>query len=90
MEQTMKLEFQQWFSEVRDCLGSINMAMADWQSVWPFDFRHEYDNGTAPLQTAEKANRYWWWRQNQARQQECRRTTDCWLPSGHQGQCQSV
>jgi hypothetical protein len=57
--------FADWLSEVRQALDSINMPMDTWQAVWPFDFAREFADGTAPSAAALKANRFWWWKQNQ-------------------------
>ena len=82
--------FADWLSEVRKALSSINMPMETWQAVWPFDFTREFANGTAPSATALKANRFWWWKQNQGLDQDCLLATDCWLPRGHRGECEAV
>ena len=37
---------------------------------------------------AMKANRFWWYRQNNAMNQACQKTADCWLPRNHNGDCQ--
>jgi hypothetical protein len=57
--------YADWLSEVRKALDSINMPMESWHAVWPFDFTREFANGTAPSPAALKANRFWWWKQNQ-------------------------
>jgi hypothetical protein len=79
-----------WLDEVRDALRSINMAMADWQKIWPFDFTAEYDRGTNPDAAAMKANRFWWSQQNKSLKKDCREMPGCWLPRGHTGECQPV
>jgi len=35
-----------------------------------------------------KANRYWWHEQNKSMGRECDKFPGCWLPRGHQGDCQ--
>jgi len=77
-----------WLDQVRTALHSINMSMDDWQPVWPFDFTGEYDKGTDPSAAAMKANRFWWHRQNRSIGRECDTVPGCWLPRGHQGECQ--
>jgi hypothetical protein len=79
-----------WLDKVRDALRSINMSMEDWQPVWVFDFRAQYEEGILPNDAAERANRFWWHKQNQSLEQDCRLTPNCWLPRGHQGECQPV
>jgi hypothetical protein len=82
--------YDDWLNDVRAALQSINMPMDDWQNNWPFDFNQEFRLGTGPTRAAEKANRFWWREQNKALGQDCRTTATCWLPHGHQGQCQPV
>lgn len=84
------MDYEHWLTEVKAALEAVNMPMADWQGVWPFDFRAEYDAGAKPDDTAMKANRYWWREQNKSLKQDCRETDACWLPRGHQGDCQRV
>ena len=38
-------------------LRSVNMRMADWQGLWPFDSQAEYDAGIKADDAAMKANR---------------------------------
>lgn len=57
--------YADWLREVHEALDSINMPMETWQAAWPFDFNREFANGTAPSAAALKANRIWWWKQNQ-------------------------
>jgi hypothetical protein len=82
--------YEAWIRDVQQALGSINMAMDDWQSRWPFDFQAEYNAGTKADDAAMKANRFWWHEQNKSLKQDCRLTPNCWLPRGHQGACQPV
>lgn len=77
-----------WLDQVRDSLRSINMSMDDWQPVWRFDFPGEHDKGTDPHAAAMKANRFWWYQQNKSMGQDCEKLPGCWLPRGHQGECQ--
>lgn len=84
----MPFEYDRWLGEVRDALRSINMPMDDWQSIWPFDFKGEHDGGTSPDDAAAKANRFWWFQQNKSIGRDCDRLPGCWLPRGHQGECQ--
>ena len=84
----MAENYQSWFDQVRDALRSINMQIEDWQGVWPFDFGSDYEAGTTPDDAAMKAKRFWWHEQNKSMQQDCRKTPTCWLPQGHQGECQ--
>jgi hypothetical protein len=83
-------EFEGWMDQVRAALRSVNMAVEDWQGVWPFDFRGEYEKGTTADDAAMKATRFWWLQQNKSLNQDCRATPACWLPRGHQGECQPV
>lgn len=80
--------YESWLNEVRIALDSINMRMDDWQKNWSFGFEHEFRAGADPARAAERANRFWWRAQNKAVGQECRTRHDCWLPRGHQGDCQ--
>ncbi len=80
--------YESWLDQVRDALRSVNMNMDDWQGKWPFDFLGEHKGGTAAKDAAMKANRFWWKRQNRAIGQDCRRSPECWLPCGHEGECQ--
>lgn len=52
--------YEQWLDEVRATLHSINIAMDDWQKVWPFDFRKAFGGGMTPNDAAAQANRFWW------------------------------
>jgi hypothetical protein len=82
--------YEAWLAQVEEALQSINMDMADWQSIWPFDFQAEHKSGTTAAGAAMRANRYWWHRQNKSLGKDCRQTSDCWLPQDHQGPCQPV
>jgi hypothetical protein len=82
--------FDIWLDKVRDALRSINMPLEPWQERWAFDFRAEFEAGREPARTAERANHFWWYEQNKALQQDCRRNARCWLPRGHDGECQPV
>jgi len=84
----MPQEYESWLDKVADALRSINMNMGDWQPVWPYDFKSEYDAGTAPDAVAMKANRFWWREQNRSLKRACEKIPGCWLPRGHQGDCQ--
>jgi hypothetical protein len=85
---TMANNYDSWLDEVRQALRSINMSMDDWQPVWRFDFTGEHDKGTEPHAAAMKANRFWWYEQNKSMGQECNKIPGCWLPRGHEGECQ--
>lgn len=82
--------YQIWLSRVQAALQSINMLFDDWQNVWRFDFENEFNAGAKADDAAMKANRFWWHEQNKTLKQDCRKTQNCWLPRGHQGDCQSV
>lgn len=82
--------FEEWMNEVRAAFDSLNMPMTDWQVIGAFDYRSEYDAGVKPDDAAMKANRYWWREWNKSLKQDCLLAKDCWLPRGHQGQCQTV
>jgi hypothetical protein len=82
--------YEAWLGRVRDALSSINMPLDQWQAMWPFEFRAEFETGADADAVAMKANRFWWRQQNRSLKQDCRVTPDCWLPRGHQGECQPV
>lgn len=82
--------YESWLNEVRSALASINMPLDEWQRVWVFNFSAEYNAGTVPAKAAERANRFWWHEQNKKIGQQCRKASNCWLPTGHQGECQPV
>lgn len=86
----MTASYEAWLKDVQDALSSINMPLEEWQKTWAFDFQGEFSAGTSPNDAAMKANRFWWRQQNKAIQQDCRISEDCWLPRGHQGECQPV
>ncbi len=77
-----------WLDQVRVALRSINMPMEDWQKIWAFEFAAEYERGTSPDATAMKANRFWWSEQNKSIGRACEEIPGCWLPRGHQSECQ--
>jgi hypothetical protein len=81
-------EYEVWLDQVKDALRSINIRMEDWQGIWSFDFSAEHKSGTTPDAAAMNANRFWWREQNRSLRQECNTTPGCWLPRGHQGECQ--
>jgi hypothetical protein len=81
------IAYEPWLKEVEEALASINMPMSDWQKLWAFDFRREFNAGTTASGAAMKANQYWWMQQNKAIGQDCRKTPNCWLPGNHQGEC---
>ena len=87
---TATTAYEAWLKEVDEALKSIGMAREDWEGVWPFDFRGEFACGRSANDAAAKANRFWWKRQNQALNQQCPKTPDCWLPREHQGECEPV
>lgn len=82
------MTYEVWLEQVQEALKTINMSMDDWQPVWPFDFSGEHDKGTDPDAAAMKANRFWWYQQNKSMGRECDKLPGCWLPRGHQGECQ--
>src|SRR5271157_808254 len=77
-----------WLAKVREALDSINMRMEDWQAVSAFDFEREFAAGAFPDDAALRANRFWWLEQNRKINQACCLTPNCWLPRGHQEDCQ--
>ncbi|HWR34375.1 MAG TPA: hypothetical protein VN622_00720 [Clostridia bacterium] len=83
----MIIPYASWIDEVRLALSAINMPLDEWQRCWRFDFEREYSAGVEPSAAAEKANRYWWRRQNEAINQSCPKQANCWLPRGHSGVC---
>ena len=84
----MSETYETWLDEVRGALRSINMPLEEWQAIWPFDFAAEHKAGTNAGDSAMKANRFWWHHQNKSMGQDCDRLPGCWLPRGHQGDCQ--
>lgn len=86
----MSVSYKDWLDVVRETLDTINMPMDDWQKAFPFDFEKEYKARTDAGEAADKANRFWWHRQNKAIHQDCQLTANCWLPRGHQGECKPV
>jgi hypothetical protein len=82
--------YEEWMNQVRAAFDSLNTPMADWQVIGTFDYRSQYDAGVKPADAAMKANCHWWHEWNKSLKQDCHQTTDCWLPRGHQGQCQPV
>jgi len=82
--------YEVWLGKVREALLSINMPMEEWQATWRFDFEGEYKAGVDAADAALSANRFWWSEQNKSLRQNCQAAPDCWLPRGHQGDCQPV
>jgi hypothetical protein len=82
-------EYENWLREVKAALASINMLFDDWQEQWEFDFEGQHRAGAEPSEAAERANRFWWYKQNKALRRDCL-TPNCWLPREHQGECQPV
>jgi hypothetical protein len=80
--------YEVWLDQVKDTLSSINMPMENWQRIWAFDFAAEYGRGTNPDAAAMKANRFWSHEQNKSIGRACDKIPGCWLPRGHQGECQ--
>ena len=90
MVSAKQIDYTQWLKEVTAALESVNMSMAEWQGIWPFDFQTQHAVGVTPNDAAMKANRFWWREQNKSLERECRETPNCWLPRGHQGGCQEA
>jgi hypothetical protein len=84
----MVMTYEAWLTEVKDALTSINMPFEHWQSIWAYDFRRDFEGGAKADAAAIKANKFWWHAQNKAMGQDCLKTSSCWLPRGHQGECQ--
>ena len=82
--------YEEWMKEVRAAFDLLDMPMADWQVIGVFDYRGEYEARAKPEEAAQKANRYWWQEWNKSLNQECLNSKDCWLPRGHEGECQPV
>ena len=82
--------YEEWMKQVGVAFDSLNMPMADWQLLGSFDYRGEYEAGLSPEQAARKANRYWWLEWHKSLKQDCRQTNGCWLPRGHQGECEPI
>lgn len=82
--------YEVWLGKVREALLSINMPLDQWQAKWHFDFEGEYKAGAEADDAGLKANRFWWSVQNKSLNQDCQAAPDCWLPRGHQGDCQPV
>jgi len=62
----MAQTYEAWLARVKDALSSMCMAMDEWQRMWPFEFRAEFDAGEDADSTAMKANRFWWREQNRS------------------------
>jgi hypothetical protein len=86
----MTMTYESWLKEVQEALATINMPLVDWQSHWAFDFSREFSAGTNPNDAAKKANQFWWFHQNKAIGQDCRKTPNCWLPRNHQADCEPL
>ena|ERR1700677_3926908 len=86
----MSSTYDIWLDQVREALHSVNMEMGDWQPIFAFDFSAAHDAGDTPDEAAMKANKFWWYRQNQSLKTDCRRTPRCWLPQSHRGGCQPL
>ena len=84
----MANKYEVWLDQVKDALRSINMRVEDWQPAWPFDFKSQYEAGIPADAAAMKANRFWWHQQNKSMGRDCVRLPGCWLPTGHQSECQ--
>lgn len=82
--------FDAWMREVSLALASINIPLADWQERWPFDFQLDFDAEIPAAQSAERANRFWWHKQNVALGKNCTLSPNCWLPAAHEGPCKPV
>ena len=82
--------YESWLKAVEEALSSINMPMEEWQKIWSFDFRREFEAQATAKDTATRANQYWWQQQNKAIGKDCRETPNCWLPRNHQGECQPL
>ena len=86
----MTESYEKWMNEVRAAFDSLSLPAADWHAIGAFDYRSEYEAGVKPQDAAMKANRHWWREWNKSLNQDCRKSDACWLPRGHQGQCQPV
>lgn len=86
----MTRSFEQWMNQVNAAFDSLSMPLQDWHAIGAFDYRSEYDAGAHPNDAAMKAHHYWWHEWNKSLKQNCRETKDCWLPRGHQGQCEPI
>jgi hypothetical protein len=65
-------KYEDWLSEVKEGLASVNMAFDLWQRTCAFDFEKEFAAGTNANDAAMKANKFWWYQQNKAINQDCR------------------
>ncbi len=61
-EAITRTEYRTWLGDVRAILASMDMDMETWQGNWPYDFRHEYQAGTATRDAAVRAYDFWWQR----------------------------
>jgi len=86
----MEQAYEAWLAKVDEVLGHWGMPRQKWQQSWQFDFDAEYRAGTEAKQAAARANRFWWYEQNKVLNQHCQRTTNCWLPDRHEGECEPV
>ncbi len=75
---------------VCDLLEANRMAVDEWQSQFPYNFRRSFETGTSPIDAATRANRFWWREQEKVLHNECDKVANCWRGRGHKGPCQPI
>lgn len=54
------MNFETWLRNVRASLAAINMSLEEWQNLFPYDFKADFDAGVNPEEAAKRAcNHYW-------------------------------
>ena len=82
--------FRTWMKEVREVLAANTMAVNEWQSHFPYNFRRSFDSGTSPIKAANRIRRFWWREQEKGLHKQCDKAANCWLSRGHNGECQPI
>jgi hypothetical protein len=52
--------YEKWLTDVKDSLESADMALDNWQNIWPFDFQQNFRAGMKADVAAIKASHFWW------------------------------
>ncbi len=84
------MTYRTWIKHVRDQLDSMHMATNEWQAFSAYNFRRSYESGTMPDEAAGRAFRFWWRQQHKVLHDDCHKAVNCWLKSGHEGECQPI
>jgi hypothetical protein len=82
--------FRTWMKEVREVLEANRIAVNEWQSLFPYNFRRSFDSGTSPVEAANRMHRFWWREQEKGLHRQCDKAANCWLSRGHNGDCQPI